>query len=129
MPRDEPSAWPAFLRDRLEPLPPDLAAEQIEIHSANGLYIRQVLIPKSGTVLPQHVHPTSHLTMVARGRVWVWQGKDGPHPYAAPTGVLVKAGVPHTFMSREDDTLLYCIHSTSDPEMAAFLAAHGLEMT
>lgn len=120
------SDWPEFLRDKIGPLPPGDVPEQVEIHAAGGVYVRQIFIPKKSTVLRQHVHPTDHLTMVARGSVYL-SCDNALIKYAAPTAIVIEAGKSHSFVALEDETLLFCIHNLLEPETAAVLAEHGVD--
>lgn len=129
------SEWQDFLRRNLErgnPQPRKPMAEEMpvehEIHEADGVYIRQINVPMSGTALPQHAHVWDHLTMLAAGRVAVW--KDGVYDqaYDAPTGIFIKAGAKHSFVTLQDNTVLYCIHAMHGEDKAAVLAEHDLEL-
>jgi quercetin dioxygenase-like cupin family protein len=91
-----------------------MAAEQphgVEIHMADGIFIKQMIVPKAGTYVPQHSHTWDHVSMLAVGSIRVW--KDGvlDGDYTAPTGIMIKAGVEHTFLALVDQTILYCVHN------------------
>ncbi len=99
----------------LEPLPDDVEIKvpeppKVEIHMADGIFIKQIWVRNSRTFVPQHVHAYDHTTMIARGSVYVWTDGKLDRRYEAPTGLLIKAGIAHTFLTLEDDTVLYCIH-------------------
>jgi quercetin dioxygenase-like cupin family protein len=114
-----------FWKERLRPL--DKQPEQVEIHSTDGLYVRQIAVELAGTTLPQHSHVWDHLTMVARGSVHVWAGDDPVGKrYNAPTGIMIKAGVKHTFMTLDDDTVMYCIHNLMGEDAVKILEEHQL---
>jgi quercetin dioxygenase-like cupin family protein len=92
------------------------AAEQpygVEIHTSDGVFIKQMTIPKAGTIVPQHVHSYSHASMLAVGSVRVWKNGVLAAVEKAPKAIEIEAGVAHTFQSLEDNTILYCIHNIS----------------
>jgi len=76
--------------------------------AADGVFIKEMRIPKSGTLVPQHSHEYDHTSFVAKGSV-TCEGKT----YHAPFPIYIKAGVKHMFQSLEDDTLVLCIHNVS----------------
>lgn len=84
-----------------------------EYTAADGVFIKEMRIPKAGTLVPQHSHEHDHTSYVAKGSVDVWADDvflgqcDAPHP------IYIRAGVKHRFRSREDDTLVLCIHNVS----------------
>lgn len=107
-----------------------VAAEQqppvVEIHMADEVFIKQMLIAKAGTFIPQHTHTYDHTSMLAVGRVRVWAGDAEPHDYTAPTGFLIAAGVKHTFLALEDNTIVYCIHNVSRTGEVDILDEHSI---
>lgn len=103
----------------------------VEIHTADGVFIKQMVIPKAATMVPQHSHQYDHTTMLAKGVVHVGV-PDEQMPnfriwkeYQAPAGIFIPAGVKHTILSLEDDCVLYCIHKERDGG-AAVLDPHEL---
>lgn len=91
-----------------------LADEQphgVEISIADDVFVKQMVIAKTGTLVPQHTHTWDHLSMLAIGKVRVW--KDGKYDgdYTAPMAIMIKAGVAHKFLSLVDNTIIYCIHN------------------
>jgi hypothetical protein len=99
---------------------------EVEWHFADGIYVRQIAVPKADTLLPQHAHQFDHISFVARGAVYLW--KDGvlDKQYRAPTGIFIKAGIKHSFMTTEDDTTLLCVHNLKGDDKVAVLAEHDL---
>lgn len=85
----------------------------VEIFTADGVFIKQMAIPKAGTMVPQHSHVFDHTSMLARGSVRVW--KDGvlDGDVVAPAGIFIAAGIKHAFLALEDETIIYCIHNIS----------------
>ena len=101
-----------------EPLPKiaGKSAEQPEdLHYvlADDIYVKPILLKKAGMVMPQHSHTWDHATFIARGSVKLWAGSSFIGNLVAPTGVTVRAGVKHTFLALEPDTLVLCIHSVA----------------
>jgi quercetin dioxygenase-like cupin family protein len=93
-----------------------IAAEQpygVEIHTPDGIFIKQMVIAKAGTYVPQHSHAWDHTSMLAAGAVRVWRDGVIDRDYQAPTGIPIAAGVKHMFMALEDETIVYCIHNIS----------------
>lgn len=99
----------------------------VEIHMADGIFIKQMHIPKKNTLVAQHSHAYDHTSMIARGSVRVWEDGALAGSYVAPTGILIKAGVMHTFQSMEDDTVVYCIHNLHGEAAVKVLAENGIE--
>ena len=85
---------------------------EVEFSIQDGIFIKQMYMYRSGIYVPQHSHKYSHSSMLARGSVRCW--KDGKlfGDFTAPTPINIDAGVKHTFMSLEPDTIIYCIHRT-----------------
>lgn len=85
----------------------------IDMRTVDDVHIRQIVVPKEGSLMPQHSHVHPHTTMVVKGAVRVWENGELTGDFIAPTGILIKAGVKHTFLTLEDDVILYCIHNVS----------------
>lgn len=90
--------------------PPD----DVEFFTADGVFIKQMLIAKAGTIIPQHAHKHYHMSMLATGSVRAWADGNLLGDSVAPAGIPIKAGVKHIFMSLEDNTIIYCIHRLHD---------------
>ncbi|HXU78627.1 MAG TPA: hypothetical protein VN794_18770 [Methylomirabilota bacterium] len=84
-----------------------------EFHCVDGIFIKQMHLKNAGTYVPQHEHKYAHNSMLAAGSVRVWREKQWHGDFKAPTAILIEAGVKHTFLSLEPDTIVYCIHNTS----------------
>lgn len=85
----------------------------VEHYTADGVYIRQIVVAKANSLIPQHSHVYSHMTMLVKGSIRVWENGILKGDRAAPTGIFIKAGIKHSFLTLEDDTILYCIHNIS----------------
>jgi quercetin dioxygenase-like cupin family protein len=79
-----------------------------EYTAADGVFIKEMCIPKAGTLVPQHSHEYDHTSFVAKGAV-ICEGIT----YRAPYPIYIRAGVKHMFESLEDDTMVLCIHNVS----------------
>lgn len=79
--------------------------------SVDGIFIKQMLLKAAGTAIPQHAHAYDHTSMLARGRIRAWSGDELMGEFEAPCPIFIKAHIKHTFLSLENDTLIYCIHN------------------
>lgn len=101
----------------------------MEFHSADGVFVKEMRIPKAGTIVAQHSHSYDHTTMLAKGRMRVsvvGQHRTEGAVYQAPAGIFIPAKVMHMLESLEDDTIAYCIHRERDGG-AAVEAEHHIE--
>jgi quercetin dioxygenase-like cupin family protein len=102
-----------------------------EFVCTDGVFIKQMHLKTAGTYVAQHSHKYSHHSMLARGSVHVWKNEKFFAAYHAPCAILIEAGCKHTFMSLEDETIVYCIHNVSrshgDVEILAENGLRGLE--
>lgn len=101
--------------------PPD-----VQWITADRVFIKQLAIAKAGTMVPQHSHTYDHTSMLARGAIRVWCDGRYIGDFIAPQPILIGKGTKHTFMSLEDNTLIYCIHNLSRSEVVEILAEHDL---
>lgn len=90
--------------------------------SVDGIFIKQMLLAKAGYIAPQHVHAYRHHSMLARGAVRAWANGQYLADFQAPVPILIEAGVQHTFMALEDDTVIYCIHNLHGQDAVEILA-------
>ena len=67
----------------------------------------------SGTIIPQHAHAYDHTSMLAKGSIRAWADDVLLGEFEAPYPMFIRAHVKHTFMSLENDTLIYCIHRST----------------
>lgn len=81
--------------------------------AADGVFIKEVNLPTQYSIVPQHAHAYEHTTLVASGKLMVFD-ETGKHAvYEAPSAVYIPAGVKHMLMSLVADTVAYCIHNIS----------------
>lgn len=90
-----------------------------------GLFIKTAIVPKAGTIIPQHSHNTDHVTLLAVGTMRVWADDVLLGDYTGPTGILIRARTKHRFCTMTDGLVFACIHASDDPET---FEEHTLEM-
>ena len=88
---------------------------QVVNHFSDGLYAKQMVIPKGFTAC-QHKHHYSHLSILAKGRVIV-RTDEYNNEYVAPACIDIKAGINHTIEALED-AVWFCIHATEETDIA-----------
>lgn len=90
---------------------------EVDIKIVAGLFVRSTIM-RADTYVRQHRHAHDHLSIVADGKVRIWQDGKLIGDFRAPHGVLIRAGVSHHFLAIERSTVL-CIHridSDGEPE-------------
>ncbi len=94
--------------------------------TADGIFIKQILVPKKFSLVPQHAHVWDHITLLTNGSMFVW--KDGvlDRLYQAPSVIFISAGVKHLFCTLQDNTMLFCIHNLKGEQAIEVLAEHNL---
>jgi quercetin dioxygenase-like cupin family protein len=107
-------------------LPLDHQPYEVDVRTVDGVFVKQIVIERKGTVLPQHSHVWDHTSMIARGAVMVWKDGQPDDKYTAPCGIFIKACVKHTFLSLEDNTVIYCIHNLHGEDKIKILEEHEL---
>jgi anti-sigma factor ChrR (cupin superfamily) len=83
--------------------------EQSEFHSIDGVFIRKIHIPKD-CFAPQHSHAHSHATVIGKGKIIAWKGKECLGEFSAGEIIEIEANIQHTFLALED-TDIFCIHN------------------
>lgn len=91
-----------------------------------GVFVKQMLVKHSGTIVPQHAHAYDHMTLVMRGEVGVWSGNQFIGFYAAPASIVIRANVLHEFVTETDDVECLCIHPVTQPVQTEANACPGL---
>jgi hypothetical protein len=89
------------------------AAEQpieTDIKISDDIFVKSILVRKSGTMLPQHSHKFPHISLISAGSVVVYCGNQQIGEFRAPQHVLIPAETKHLFVTREDNTVISCIH-------------------
>lgn len=86
------------------------------LHLYGGTFVKEMLTPDEGTLIPQHAHHYDHLSYVAAGSVRVWQDDVLLGDYMAPAAIRIPAKVKHRFLTLEPWTLVLCIHAVGAAE-------------
>ena len=98
-----------------------------EIRLLDGIFCKSMCIAKAGTFVPQHSHAFDHISVLVRGRVRLKSGDSTDAlEYAAPDGILIKAGIKHLFESLVDDTIVLCVHDIGTADGVSIEAEHHL---
>lgn len=79
----------------------------------DDVFVKWYKVPRSGTILPQHSHVFSHVSVIAHGGVRCWQDGELKGDFMAPTTVKIEARSKHTFLTLADDTVFLCVHNIS----------------
>lgn len=82
-------------------------------HFSDGLYAKEVRVPKD-YFLVKHVHPFSHLSILAKGKVRLTKGEEF-EVIQAPACINIKANEIHSIVSLED-CVWFCIHATEETD-------------
>ena len=81
------------------------------VHIYGGTFVKEMLTPDAGTLIPQHAHRHPHLSYLAAGSVRVWADDVLLGDYMAPAAIKIAAEVKHRFLTLEPWTLVLCIHA------------------
>jgi len=102
--------------------------EDWEFAGADGVFIKQMSLPKKGMVVPQHAHTYDHYTMLATGSLKVI--KDGVEMgvFYAPKPIFIAAKAKHLLIAMVDDTLAYCIHNISETGEVEIAEFHEIDI-
>jgi quercetin dioxygenase-like cupin family protein len=85
----------------------------IQHYFADNLYAKQAHIP-AGLRLGKHTHAYTHLSILAKGEVYVYVD-DIRHYYQAPACIEIKANLVHEVEALSDVTW-YCVHATDETD-------------
>lgn len=99
-----------------------------EVHLYGDVFVKEVLVPDTHTILPQHAHTYDHLSYLAAGTVQVWRADGETVVYHAPSAIRIPARVKHSFMTLQDNTLILCVHNAAHGEAADIHEEHQLAM-
>lgn len=83
-----------------------------------GIYCKLWTVPDRGTLLPQHAHVWSHISLVVRGAVRVWRDDECLGDFHAPAMLKIRAHALHKFLTLSDDVTIACLHNAdhADPD-------------
>ena len=90
-----------------------------------GIYCKLWSVPDRFTLLPQHAHAHSHISMVVQGAVHVWKNDELLGEFIAPAMIRIEAYALHKFMTLTDNTTIACLHNAdhADQEGEPVIAA------
>lgn len=95
------------------PLPTNLTSiDETLVENADellGIYVRQILLPRAGIVVPQHKHDVPHPTLVCSGAARAWADGVWIGDFKAGQLVPIEANVQHVFQSLKPMTRLACL--------------------
>ncbi len=92
---------------------PTTIPDDVEWCMADNVFIKQMAMVHANTVVPQHSHTYDHTSLLATGSARVWKNGVFWQDIKAPMPIFIKAGIKHTFMSLEPNTVIYCIHNSN----------------
>ena len=107
-------------------LPVEKQPYGVEIHMADGIFIKQMTVEKAYTIIPQHSHTYDHTSMIAKGSFRAWKNNVLLGDFTAPTGLLIEAGNKHLFQSLEDHSVIYCIHNVERTGKVEIMDEHTI---
>ena len=85
--------------------------DYVEFAEVDDIWVRAYNVPKSKTVLSQHVHAHDHVTLISNGAVGAWQDGESMGRFDAPAVITIPAGKKHAFMALTDNVVLCCLHN------------------
>lgn len=97
-----------------------------EIHIADGVFVKTMVVQKAGTLVPQHSHTYDHVSVLVKGSVKLWQDGVPDGEYRAPVGILIRARKKHLFQALEDGTTVLCVHDIGTAEAVEIAEEHQL---
>jgi|SRR5882672_5225341 len=112
--------------DGLKILPPEEQALTEDTTTADGIFIKRVVVPKRDSFVPQHAHVWDHTTLLTNGAMFVWKAGVLDKCYTAPAAIYIAKGVKHLFRTVEDNTTFYCIHNLKGAQAVEIMAEHSL---
>jgi len=98
-----------------------------EITIYAGIFCKLWSVRDRFTLVPQHVHQHSHISLIVQGEVRVWRGDECLGDFKAPAMIKIHARAPHGFLTLTDDVTIACIHNAdhADPEGEPVIAERG----
>ena len=97
-----------------------------EVRMLDGVFVKSMVMPVAGMFIPQHAHTYAHLSALVKGSIHVWRDGKYDRVYHAPAGIVIAAGVKHTFQSVTDETTVLCIHDIGVAETVEIQDEHHL---
>jgi len=79
-----------------------------------NIWVRQNTMELVGDTNGGHAHQHDHVTLLVRGSVDVKVGEYPSKTFTAPTFIVIRKGLKHTFTALQDDTIYYCVFALRD---------------
>ena len=103
---------------------------EVDFQTVDGMFIKQISIPRRGTLLPQHIHKYDHSTLLAKGKIILWRGPKGGirqcSLHVAPEILQISANCWHEFQTQTDNCLLFCLHNLKGAAGVELIEEHDL---
>lgn len=91
-----------------------MTVEAISHNFSDGLYAKEMHLP-TGHIAESHVHKYSHLSILAKGEVYI--RVDGVVTFhVAPKCIEIKANSVHEIQA-VSDVVWYCVHATDEKDI------------
>lgn len=91
-----------------------MTVDAISHHFSDGLYAKQMRLEKNHIAL-SHVHHYSHLSILAKGEVYIKADGVVTH-HIAPDCIEIKANVSHEIQALKD-SVFFCCHATNETDI------------
>lgn len=91
-----------------------------------GVFVKEMLTPDAGTIIPQHAHRYDHVSYLAAGAVRLWKDGEYVGEFDAPAAIRIPALAKHRFETICDWTLILCIHAVGEAEDVDIHEEHHL---
>lgn len=87
----------------------------MDIHHnfTGGVYAKRILM-NTGDIFASHTHTYDHISIVARGKVSVFDGREH-RVYTAGDAVTIEKNIPHSVEALEPSTW-FCIHAEANDQ-------------
>ena len=86
-----------------------------ELGYFGNIWVRQHSFEKSGDHIEGHKHYFDHVSLLVRGSVSVQIPGEEEKIFHAPTFIVIRKGVEHLVIAKEDDTVWYCVFAIRNP--------------
>jgi quercetin dioxygenase-like cupin family protein len=100
----------------------------VEIKLTDDLFVKTATVADAGTIIPAHAHKYDHITLLAYGSMSVMADGEMLGDFTGPTGIFIKAGVKHMFMTTTPGVVFCCIHALHGTDGVEIDEMHELEL-
>ena len=90
------------------------AIQNIKHHFSDGLYAKEIIFKKDSLIV-QHKHNYSHLSVLAKGKVKIAFDDGKLLEVSAPSCLNIEADKHHSIIALED-CVWFCIHATDETD-------------